>query len=145
MWSSISFPVFTFKFTDTEISACKHSKVSAPVLYQLVAQSPLFAGWQMSGLLGLKNYYSVILIHRFHSPEKNMGPHHCAWYLLSSYQQPTEAENLRPESQGMTLPFPPISDGEKNDGIQDALLDKLWTFASFRYHNLAPKILIEHQ
>lgn len=45
----------------------------------------------------------------------------------------------------MTLPFPPISDGKKNDGIQDALLDKLWTFVSFRYHDLAPKILIELQ
>lgn len=59
---------------DTELSACKHSKVSVAVLYQLGAQSPLLAGCQMSGLLYLKNHYAVILISRFHLREKHMGP-----------------------------------------------------------------------
>lgn len=88
---------------DTELSACKHSKVSAAVLILLGTQSSLLAGCQMSGLLYLKNHYSIILIFRFHLPEKYMGPYHFTFDLLGSYYQLTESENLCPESHGMPL------------------------------------------
>ena len=90
---------------DTELSACKHSKVSTAVLYQMEAQSSWLSGCQMSDLLYLKNHYSVILISRFHLSEKYMGPYHCAFYLLGSDQQLTEAESLCPESHGMLLHY----------------------------------------
>lgn len=88
---------------DNELSACKHSKVSTTVFYQMGAQGPLLSGCQMSGLLYLKNHYSVILMSRFHLPEKYMGPYHCPFYLLGSDQQLTEAESLCPESHKMPL------------------------------------------
>lgn len=144
VWSPTSFPVFTFKCMDTELSACKHSKVSVAVLYQLGAQSPLLAGCQMSGLLYLKNHYSVILTSYF-------------IYLKNTWVLPfrllpvrlLSAANRSWESMpwvswDATSLFCQAQMVGKNDGFQSAWLGKIWTVASFRYHDLASKILIEH-
>lgn len=85
----------------------------------------------MSGLLYLKNHYSIILIFRFHLPEKYMGPYHFTVYLVGSYHQLTESENLCPESHGMPLHSSAKAQTVgKNDGFQSARLSKIWTVVS---------------
>lgn len=130
VWSSTSFPVFTFKCMDTELSACKHSKVSAAVLNLLGTES--FACWLSDEWSTVPEkslfYYSYIQISFTWKVHGSLPFHLRPVRLLLSANRIWES--MPWVSRDATSLFCQAQMVRKNDGFQSARLSKIWTVVS---------------